>query len=161
MQSFQSLPIASLPYRRALRYQQEDSTQEPKPGNDDAGSGESGADNPLAQAKLERGEASVDPGDFGAQIGLRHHRAEVEAGRLVLSGRTDSGGDGVSLFGSEVGSRQAARDRMRVEQLFVYSIAARRASRPREHLGAPWEVYVTGAEPDQSKGRTDSFFPLR
>ena len=29
--------------------------------------------------------------------------------------------------------------------------------------GAPWEVYVTdpGAEPDQSKWRTDIFFPVR
>ena len=29
--------------------------------------------------------------------------------------------------------------------------------------GAPWEVYVTdpGAEPDQSKWRTDIFFPIR
>lgn len=32
-----------------------------------------------------------------------------------------------------------------------------------EAAGAPWEVYVTdpGAEPDQSKWRTDIFFPLR
>ena len=29
--------------------------------------------------------------------------------------------------------------------------------------GAPWEVYVTdpGEEPDQSKWRTDIFFPIR
>jgi AraC family transcriptional regulator len=32
-----------------------------------------------------------------------------------------------------------------------------------EAAGAPWEVYVTdpGAEPDQSKWRTDIFFPVR
>ena len=32
-----------------------------------------------------------------------------------------------------------------------------------EASGAPWEVYVTdpGAEPDQSKWRTDIFFPVR
>ena len=32
-----------------------------------------------------------------------------------------------------------------------------------EGAGAPWEVYVTdpGAEPDQSKWRTDIFFPVR
>lgn len=32
-----------------------------------------------------------------------------------------------------------------------------------EPAGAPWEVYVTdpGAEPDQSKWRTDIFFPVR
>ncbi len=32
-----------------------------------------------------------------------------------------------------------------------------------EGAGAPWEVYVTdpGAEPDQSKWRTDIFFPIR
>lgn len=32
-----------------------------------------------------------------------------------------------------------------------------------EQAGAPWEVYVTdpGAEPDQSKWRTDIFFPIR
>ena len=32
-----------------------------------------------------------------------------------------------------------------------------------EPAGAPWEVYMTdpGAEPDQSKWRTDIFFPVR
>ena len=32
-----------------------------------------------------------------------------------------------------------------------------------EGAGAPWEVYVTdpGAEPDQSKWRTEIFFPVR
>lgn len=37
------------------------------------------------------------------------------------------------------------------------------ASEGFEPAGAPWEVYVTdpGAEPDQSKWRTDLFFPVR
>ncbi len=104
------------------------SAQQPKGRDDHTGSGESSADNPLDQTKLECGETSIDPGDFGAQIGLGHHRAEVEAGRLVLSGLTDGGGDGVSLFRSQVGSRQAARDRMRVEHLLA--ILSRGACQP-------------------------------
>ena len=37
------------------------------------------------------------------------------------------------------------------------------ASQGLQPAGAPWEVYVTdpGAEPDQSKWRTDIFFPVR
>lgn len=100
------------------------STRQPKGRNDGTGRGEAGTDNPLDQAKLDRGETGIDPGDFGAQVGFRHHRAEVEAGRLMLGGLTDSCSDGVSLFGSQICGREAARDRMRVEHLFVYSIAA-------------------------------------
>ena len=100
------------------------STRQPKGRNDGTGRGEAVIDNPLDQAKLHPGETGIDPGDFGAQVGLRHHGAEVEAGCLMLGGLTDSRGDGVSLFRSQVGIGQAARDRVRVEHPFVYSIAA-------------------------------------
>ena len=43
------------------------------------------------------------------------------------------------------------------------ALAAWISSQGLEPAGAPWEVYVTdpGAEPDQSKWRTDIFFPVR
>lgn len=43
------------------------------------------------------------------------------------------------------------------------ALTAWMASQGLQPAGAPWEIYVTdpGAEPDQSKWRTDIFFPVR
>ena len=84
--------------------------------------------------------------------------------------------------GMPVASPMAGTDRIRASELPAGTVATVTHMGPYEELaqtwsaltewmgsqglqpaGAPWEVYVTepGAEPDQSKWRTDIFFPVR
>ena len=120
---------------------------------------------------------------FGEVAGFLQRNGEQPAG-MPFTIYHEVGGDTTLDFesGMPVASPVAGEGRIRAGELPAARVAAVTHLGPYDTLGgtwsalmdwmesqglqpagAPWEVYVTdpGAEPDQSKWRTDIFFPVR
>ncbi len=119
---------------------------------------------------------------FGEVYGYLQNSGQVPTGMPFAIYHSMEGGTVEVECGMPVASQMAGTARIRAGQLPAGTMAAVTHMGPYDDLphtwaalvewiksqglqpaGAPWEVYITdpGAEPDQSKWRTDIFFPVR